>query len=176
MRVTDLALRVANRIAVGQKREKIAYSRRFIVDDDESNTCFLVRSLGQSTSNKLYTYMNKAELVAEVQKSLGADTSKASAERSVQAVLEGIKKGIKKDKNVQLIGFGTYSVTKRAARDGINPQTGDKIRIKASKAIKFKAGAGFKAVLQSLPQDKSFQKPAAQAAGFFVDQIRTGQA
>ena len=91
--------------------------------------------------------MNKAELVAEVQKSLGADTSKASAERSVQAVLEGIKKGIKKDKNVQLIGFGTYSVTKRAARDGINPQTGDKIRIKASKAIKFKAGAGFKAVL-----------------------------
>jgi len=91
--------------------------------------------------------MNKAELVAEVQKTLGADTSKASAERAIQAVLEGIKKGIKKDKNVQLIGFGTYSVTKRAARDGINPQTGDKIRIKASKAIKFKAGAGLKAVL-----------------------------
>ena len=81
--------------------------------------------------------MNKAELVAEVQKTLGADTSKASAERAIQAVLEGIKKGIKKDKNVQLIGFGTYSVTKRAARDGINPQTGDKIRIKASKAVKF---------------------------------------
>ncbi len=91
--------------------------------------------------------MNKAELAAAVQKSLGADTSKASAERAIQAVLEGIKKGIKKDKNVQLIGFGTYSVTKRAARDGINPQTGEKIRIKASKAIKFKAGAGFKAVL-----------------------------
>ena len=82
-----------------------------------------------------------------MQTSLGADTSKASAERAIQAVLEGIKKGIKKDKNVQLIGFGTYSVTKRAARDGINPQTGEKIRIKASKAIKFKAGAGFKAVL-----------------------------
>ena len=91
--------------------------------------------------------MNKAELVAEVQKTLGADTSKASAESAIQAVLEGIKKGIKKDKNVQLIGFGTYSVTKRAARDGINPQTGDKIRIKASKAVKFKAGAGLKAVL-----------------------------
>ncbi|MFT5623226.1 MAG: DNA-binding protein HU-beta [Bacteroidia bacterium] len=91
--------------------------------------------------------MNKAELIAEVQKTLGADTSKASAERAIQAVLEGIKKGIKKDKNVQLIGFGTYSVTKRAARDGINPQTGDKIRIKASKAVKFKAGAGLKAIL-----------------------------
>ena len=49
--------------------------------------------------------MNKAQLVAEV-KSLGADTSKAAAERSIDAVLEGIKKGVKKDKNVQLIGFG----------------------------------------------------------------------
>ncbi|HKK19057.1 MAG TPA: HU family DNA-binding protein [Opitutales bacterium] len=91
--------------------------------------------------------MNKAELVAEVQKSLGSDTSKAAAERSVEAVLEAIKKGVKKDKNVQLIGFGTFSVTKRAARDGINPQTGEKIKIKASKAVKFKAGAGLKSVL-----------------------------
>jgi DNA-binding protein HU-beta len=91
--------------------------------------------------------MNKAELVAEVQKSLGADTSKAAAERAVEAVLEGIKKGIQNDQNVQLIGFGTYSVTERAERDGINPQTKEKIRIKASKAVKFKAGAGLKAVL-----------------------------
>lgn len=91
--------------------------------------------------------MNKAELVAEVQKSLGADTSKAAAERAVEAFLEGVKKGIKKDKSVQLIGFGTFSVTKRAARDGINPQTGEKIKIKASKAVKFKAGAGLKAIL-----------------------------
>lgn len=91
--------------------------------------------------------MNKAELVAEVQKSLGADTSKAGAERAVEAVIEGIKKGVKMDKNVQLIGFGTFSVTNRAAREGVNPQTGEKIQIKASKAVKFKAGAGLKAVL-----------------------------
>jgi nucleoid DNA-binding protein len=91
--------------------------------------------------------MNKAELVAEVQKSLGADTSKARAERAVEAVIEGIKKGVKMDKSVQLIGFGTFSVTNRAAREGINPQTGEKIQIKASKAVKFKAGAGLKAVL-----------------------------
>ena len=91
--------------------------------------------------------MNKAELVEEVQKSLGADTSKAAAERAIEAVIEGIKKGIKKDKNVQLIGFGTYSVTKRAARDGVNPQTGEKIRIKASNVIKFKPGAGLKALV-----------------------------
>lgn len=91
--------------------------------------------------------MNKAELVEEVQKSLGADTSKAAAERAIEAVLEGIKKGIKQDKHVQLIGFGTYSVTKRAARDGVNPQTGEKIRIKASNVIKFKPGAGLKAIV-----------------------------
>ena len=91
--------------------------------------------------------MNKAELVAEIQKSLGNDTSKAAAERSLEAVLEGVKTGIKKDKNVQLIGFGTFSVTNRAARDGVNPQTGEKIKIKASKSVKFKAGAGLKASL-----------------------------
>ena len=91
--------------------------------------------------------MNKAELVAEVQKSLGADTSKAAAERAIEAVLEGIKKGIKTSQSVQLIGFGTFSVTNRAAREGINPQTREKIQIKASKSVKFKAGACFKAIL-----------------------------
>ena len=91
--------------------------------------------------------MNKAELVAEVQSTLGSDASKACAERAVDAVIEGIKKGVKKDKAVQLIGFGTFSVTKRAARMGVNPQTGEKIKIKASKSVKFKAGTGFKSAL-----------------------------
>jgi len=91
--------------------------------------------------------MNKAELVVEVQQSLGADTSKANAERALDAVLEAIKKGIKMDKNVQLIGFGTFSISERAARKGRNPQTGEEIDIAASKAVKFKAGAGFKAIL-----------------------------
>ncbi|MEL0118473.1 MAG: HU family DNA-binding protein, partial [Opitutae bacterium] len=72
------------------------------------------------------------------------DTSKAAAEAAVAAVLEGITKGVKKDKSVQLIGFGTFSVVKRAARTGVNPRTGEKIKIKASKAVKFKAGAGLK--------------------------------
>ena len=91
--------------------------------------------------------MNKTELVAEIQKALGSDATKASSERALDAVLESIKKGIKKDKTVQVIGFGTFSVTKRAARTGINPQTKEKIKIKASKAIKFKPGAGLKAVV-----------------------------
>ena len=89
--------------------------------------------------------MNKAELVESVQKYLGAETSKAAAERALAAVLEGIEKGLKKDKAVQLIGFGTFSIATRKARTGINPQTKEKIKIKASKAIKFKAGAGLKA-------------------------------
>jgi DNA-binding protein HU-beta len=83
--------------------------------------------------------MNKAELVESVQKSLGADTSKAAAERAVAAVIDGIEKGLKKDKSVQLIGFGTFSIAKRAAREGINPQTKEKIKIKASKTVKLKA-------------------------------------
>ena len=91
--------------------------------------------------------MNKAELVELVQKSLGGDTSKAAAERAVAAVVEAITKGLKKDKAVQLIGFGTFSITKRAARVGINPRTKEKIKIPASKGVKFKAGAGLKSGL-----------------------------
>lgn len=92
--------------------------------------------------------MNKAELVIEVQKNLGKDATKASAERAVEAVLDAIKKGVKKDKGgVQLIGFGTFSVVKRAARMGVNPKTKEPIKIKASKTVKFKPGAGLKAVI-----------------------------
>ncbi len=88
--------------------------------------------------------MNKAQLVVEVQKCLGKDVSKACAERAVDAVIEGIKKGVKKDKNVQLIGFGTFAVAERKARMGVNPKTGEKIKIKKSKTVKFKAGAQLK--------------------------------
>lgn len=91
--------------------------------------------------------MNKAELVESVQKALGAETSKAAAERAVAAVIDGISKGLKKDKAVQLIGFGTFSVTKRAARVGVNPQSGEKIKIKASKTVKFKPGAALKELI-----------------------------
>lgn len=91
--------------------------------------------------------MNKAQLVIEVQKKLGGETSKAAAERAIDAVIECIKKGIKKDKTVQMIGFGTFSVTKRAARTGVNPQTGEKLKIKASKSVKFKPGTALKALV-----------------------------
>ncbi|MBE6401706.1 MAG: HU family DNA-binding protein [Opitutales bacterium] len=90
--------------------------------------------------------MNKGELIEAVKAKLGTDASKAQAERAVEAVLEGIKEGIKKTSSVQLIGFGTFSVAKRAARKGINPKTGEKISIKASKNVKFKAGSALKAI------------------------------
>ena len=91
--------------------------------------------------------MNKAELVEAVQKTLGKDTSKAQAERAVEAVVEGIKGGLKKGKPVQLVGFGTFRVTERAARMGVNPKTGQKIKIKKSKTVKFATGKELKAKL-----------------------------
>ena len=88
--------------------------------------------------------MNKVELVEAVQKSLGKETSKAEAERAVNAVIDSIKIGVKKTKTVQLIGFGTFKVASRKARTGVNPKTGAKIKIKASKTVKFVAGKAFK--------------------------------
>ena len=90
--------------------------------------------------------MNKGQLIEAVQKNLGKDTSKAAAEAAVNAVIASIQKAVKKE-TVQIIGFGTFSVVKRAARKGINPQTGEKIKIKASKSVKFKPGAKLKAAI-----------------------------
>jgi nucleoid DNA-binding protein len=91
--------------------------------------------------------MNKAELVESVQKALGKETSKAQAERAVEAVIDSIKGGLKKGKPVQLVGFGTFKVASRKARMGINPKTGAKIKIKASKSVKFGAGKDLKSKL-----------------------------
>jgi len=91
--------------------------------------------------------MNKAELVEAVQKALGKETTKRSAEDAVKAVLESIAKGVKKDKKVQLIGFGTFDVTKRAARMGRNPKTGEAMKIKASKSVRFKPSTTLKGSL-----------------------------
>ena len=82
--------------------------------------------------------MNRAELNEAVAKSL--DVSKAQADRSVAAVLEGIQKGLKKAGEVSIVGFGTFRVKARKARMGRNPRTGDQIKIKASKSVGFKAG------------------------------------
>ena len=89
--------------------------------------------------------MNKQELVEIVAKE--CEVSKACGESAVNAVLSGIKSGVKKSKEVRLIGFGTFSVRARKARKGRNPQTGAVINIKASKTIKFTAGQDFKNIV-----------------------------
>jgi nucleoid DNA-binding protein len=91
--------------------------------------------------------MNKAELISSVQKHLGKDVSKASAEKAVNAVVESISASLRKGKNVQLIGFGAFKVVIRKARLGVNPKTGEKIKIKASKAVKFSVGKELKSKL-----------------------------
>ena len=88
--------------------------------------------------------MNKAELIDEIKRLSGDECSKACAERALNLVLEAIMSGLKKDKSVQLIGFGTFSVAERAARMGVNPKTKATITIPASKAPKFKAGNALK--------------------------------
>ena len=86
--------------------------------------------------------MNKAELVAAVAAKTG--DSKKSAETSVDAVVAVIKETLVKGDKVQLVGFGSFEVRKRAARKGRNPQTKEEIKIPASKAPVFKAGKQLK--------------------------------
>ncbi|MGE0385926.1 MAG: HU family DNA-binding protein [Gammaproteobacteria bacterium] len=86
--------------------------------------------------------MNKAELVDAVAEA--ADISKASAARAIDAVTETIAKALKKDEPVTLVGFGTFTVRKRAARSGRNPRTGAPIEINATKVPGFKPGKAFK--------------------------------
>ncbi|HBK54697.1 MAG TPA: DNA-binding protein HU [Xanthomonadales bacterium] len=86
--------------------------------------------------------MNKAELIDAV--AGAADLSKADAARCIDAVVEVIKKALKKNDSVTLVGFGTFQVRKRAARTGRNPRTGETIKIKATKIPGFKAGKGLK--------------------------------
>ena len=73
-----------------------------------------------------------------------ADISKAAAGRAVDAVFDGIAGSLKGGDSVTLVGFGTFSVSDRAARSGRNPRTGETIQIKASKMPKFKAGKALK--------------------------------
>ncbi|MDZ4788262.1 MAG: HU family DNA-binding protein [Blastochloris sp.] len=88
--------------------------------------------------------VNRAQLVEKIQKLLGGETSKAASERALAAVIESIKVSVKKSKAVQLIGFGTFKVVNRKARLGVNPKTGAKIKIAASKSVKFSPGSEFK--------------------------------
>ena len=86
--------------------------------------------------------MNRVELVAAVAKS--ADLSKKDADAAVKAVFDTIADALAENDKVQLIGFGTFDVAERAAREGRNPRTGKTIKIAASKYPAFSAGKAFK--------------------------------
>ena len=83
--------------------------------------------------------MNKAELIDAMAADSGL--SKADAKRALDSFCEATTKALKKGDRVALVGFGSFSVSKRAARKGRNPQTGKEIKIAAKKVVKFKAGA-----------------------------------
>ena len=86
--------------------------------------------------------MNKAELVAAMAEK--AELSKKDAEAALKAFTDVVAEELKKGEKIQLVGFGTFEVAERAAREGRNPQTGKTMSIPASKAPKFKAGKALK--------------------------------
>lgn len=86
--------------------------------------------------------MNKTELVAAVAER--AEISKKDSEKALKAFVDVVTEQLKADDKVQLVGFGTFEVSKRAAREGRNPQTGKTMKIEACKAPKFKAGKALK--------------------------------
>ena len=89
--------------------------------------------------------MNKTELIEQIAKH--ADISKAAATRALESTLGAVKTTLKKGGTVSLVGFGTFSVTKRAARVGRNPRPGDAIKIRAAKVPKFRPGKALKDAL-----------------------------
>ena len=91
--------------------------------------------------------MNKAELIDQIAKDTGI--TKTQANNAIDAFTSAVVSTLKKGDKVALVGFGTFSVSQRAARNGRNPQTGTIIKIKASKVAKFKAGAVLKGKIAS---------------------------
>ena len=86
--------------------------------------------------------MNKTELIAAIAER--AEISKKDSEKALKAFIDVVAEQLKNDDKVQLVGFGTFEVSKRAAREGRNPQTGQTMKIAACKAPKFKAGKALK--------------------------------
>jgi DNA-binding protein HU-beta len=82
--------------------------------------------------------MNKAMLIDKIAKDAGI--TKSAAATAVDSMIHGVTSALKKNQRVTLVGFGTWGVTKRKARTGRNPQTGETIKIKAKKAVRFKPG------------------------------------
>ena len=96
--------------------------------------------------SSIEVFVNKTELIDYI--AADADISKVLAARALDSTIEAIKVSLKKGQSVSLVGFGTFSVSTRAARTGINPSTKQAIKIGAKKVAKFKAGAELSAAIK----------------------------
>jgi DNA-binding protein HU-beta len=119
----------------------------------QHTTCLQAQYLQQSApvlspQQRERTHMNRKELIDALADKTGS--SKADADRSIAALIDIVTATLKKGDNVALVGFGTFEVRKRAARNGRNPATGAALKIKASKAPAFKAGATLKAAVNGV--------------------------
>jgi DNA-binding protein HU-beta len=92
-------------------------------------------------------YVNKSELIDQVANR--ADIKRNEAEKALNALTDVVKETLQRGGDVAITGFGKFSVAERGARQGVNPQTGERIQIAASKAPKFSAGADFKKALKN---------------------------
>ncbi len=106
--------------------------------------------------------MNKAELIDAVAAKTGS--SKAKTAETLDALMATVKEALAKQDAVQLIGFGTFAVTERAAREGRNPATGKTIKIAAKKVVKFKVGKALSDAVSGVKPAKAAAKPAAKPA------------
>ena len=125
---------------MGRNRHKTAGRGDFFLDKRDALVYKYIQlreKAGQR--NKL---MNKTELVAAMAEQ--TNLSKKDAEAALKAFIDVVSEELKKGEKVQLVGFGTFEVSERAAREGRNPQTGETMEIKASKTPKFKAGKALK--------------------------------
>jgi DNA-binding protein HU-beta len=104
----------------------------------------LVDMIANQTNKRKYN-VNKTELIEYIAGK--SDLSKAASARALAAIIEAVKKTLKKGETVTLVGFGTFSASKRAARTGRNPRTGAPLKIKAAKVPRFKPGKGLKDAL-----------------------------
>ena len=96
--------------------------------------------------------MNRSELISSIADKTGL--TKKDSEKALAAFIESVEEQLQKGDKGQLVGFGTFEISERAARTGKNPQTGEEIKIAASKAPKFKAGKALKELVNTKPKKK----------------------
>jgi DNA-binding protein HU-beta len=101
---------------------------------------FRIESFGAASPEGFF--VNKTELIEHIAQQ--ADISKAAAGRALEAVLGGVSTTLRKGGSVSLLGFGTFAVSTRAAREGRNPRTGEPVKIKKAKVPKFRPGKALK--------------------------------